>query len=99
MNESSVEILGYVRELLGQLSRDWDFPGEVGPGTRMFGDLQFESLDIVVFGTAVQEHYGCEMPFAQLFSAIGESGTRDITVGEMVAFIERHLTAARVEPS
>jgi len=94
MGPSSTDILGHVREVLARLARDWDYPDDVGPDTRLFADLQFESLDLVVFGTSVQDHYARELPFAQLFTAIGESGSGDITVGEMAAFIERHLRAA-----
>jgi acyl carrier protein len=99
MGTSSSDILRHVRELLVRLARDWDYPDDVGAETRFFADLQFESLDLVVFGTSVQDYYGRELPFAQLFASIGESGSRDITVGEMVAFIQRHLAASNAGAS
>jgi acyl carrier protein len=88
------EIETYLVGLLKQLMRDWDSEREITASTRLFGELGFESLDAVVLGTAIQDHYGQAMPFSQLLAEIGERG-RDLSVDELVAFVQTHATAPR----
>jgi hypothetical protein len=54
-----------------------------------------ESLDLVVLGTALQERYG-RMPFAEFLAEIGQRPVRerDISVGELVAFVCRNSPRA-----
>jgi acyl carrier protein len=78
--------------LLGEISRDWDYSGGVGPNTRLFADLGFESLDAVVLGTAIQERYQRPMPFAELLAEIGQKPTPELTVGELVTFVQLHVS-------
>jgi acyl carrier protein len=93
MTPTRDQILAEVLKLLNSVVRDWEFEGPVGPNTRLFADLAFESLDLVVLGAKVQEHFGQNFPFPQLFAEIGQREVRDLTIGEWVDFIERHLAA------
>ena len=88
------QILADVVELLNSVARDWEFEAPIGPGTRLFADLAFESLDFVVLGAKVQEHFGQTFPFPELFAQIGQREIRDLTVGEWVDFIANHLNGA-----
>jgi len=85
------QILAEVLELLNSVVRDWEFEGPVGANTRLFADLAFESLDLVVLGATVQEHFGQTFPFPEFFAEIGQREVRDFTIGEWVDFIERNL--------
>jgi acyl carrier protein len=85
------QILAEVLELLNSVVQDWEFEGPVGAGTRLFADLAFESLDLVILGAKVQEHFGQTLPFPQLFAEIGQREVRDLTIGEWVDFIDRHI--------
>ena len=87
------EIEAYVMKVLQELARDWEYSGEVGETTGLFRDLGFESLDAVVLGTAIQEHYDRPMPFAELLADVGQREVRELTVGELVRFVETHLAA------
>lgn len=87
------EIEAYVLELLQELARDWDYAGAVDAETGLFSDLGFESLDAVVLGTAIQDHYDRPMPFAELLADVGQRDVRELTVGELVGFIEEQLSA------
>lgn len=91
MSATRQEILGYVLGLLQELVRDWDYARPVGPETHLFSELGFESLDAVVLGTAIQEHYQRPMPFAELFAGLGQREVRDLSVAELVEFIGAHL--------
>jgi acyl carrier protein len=87
------EIEAHLLKLLEELSRDWDYGVAIGAGTGLFGDLGYESLDAVILGTAIQEHYDRAMPFAELLADVGQRPVRELTVGELIAFIEAHLPA------
>jgi len=85
------QILAEVLELLNSVVRDWEFEGPIGADTRLFADLAFESLDLVVLGAKVQEHFRQTFPFPEFFAQIGQREVRDLTIGEWVHFIERHI--------
>jgi acyl carrier protein len=85
------QILAEVLELLNSVAQDWEFEGPVGAHTRLFADLAFESLELVILGAKIQERFNQVFPFPELFAEIGQRQVRDLTIGEWVAFIERHL--------
>jgi acyl carrier protein len=78
-------------EILNGVVQDWEFEGTVGADTRVFADLGFESLDLVILGSKIQEHYGRTFPYPAFFAEIGQRAVRDITIGEWVDFIDRSL--------
>ncbi len=90
MTRTRDQILTDVLALLNSVAQDWEFEGTVSEGTRLFGDLAFESLDLVILGAKVQEHFGQTFPFPELFAELGRRDVRDLTVGEWVDFIETH---------
>ncbi len=96
MTASRQEILGYLLKTLEDLSRDWDYSREVGPDSLLFSELGLESLDVVVLGTAIQEYYRKQMPFAELLSEIGQQ-QRDLSITELVDFVDRHLNVAQLQ--
>ncbi len=92
MTRTREEILTEVLALLNSVAQDWEFEGTVSEDTRMFADLAFESLDLVILGAKAQEHFGQTFPFPELFADMGRRDARDLTVGEWVDFIDRHQT-------
>ena len=91
------QIHDYILGKLAELSQDWDSPTEIAQTSLMFSELGFESLDAVVLGVAIQEHFGCQLPFAELFAELGEQ-QRDLSVGELIDFVDRHITQVVREP-
>jgi len=91
------KIQTYLTTLLQELARDAAYTLDVDADTGLFSDLGFESLDAVVLGTAIQEHYERTMPFAELLAEVGQRKVRDLTVGELVRFVETHLSTAAQE--
>ena len=67
------EITTYILDLLAQLASDWDYEEEISPASYLFGELGFQSLDAVILGNSIQEHYGCVIPYPDLFAEIGQS--------------------------
>jgi len=97
MTTARGEIQTYLTTLLQELARDAAYTLDVDADTGLFSDLGFESLDAVVLGTAIQEHYERTMPFAELLAEVGQRKVRDLTVGELVRFVETHLSTAAQE--
>jgi acyl carrier protein len=94
MMKSRDDVRADVLMLLGNLASDWDFSGAITESTYLGGDMGFQSLDIVVLGTAVQDHYQQVLPFTQLFTEIGQREVKDISVGEWIDFIHLNLNGA-----
>jgi acyl carrier protein len=96
MKQTRQEVLDYVLHMVQGLCQDWDYAEPVGPDALLFTGLGLESLDAVVLGTAIQEHYRIQMPFAELLADIGEK-RRDLSIAELADFVYRHLNTAAAE--
>jgi acyl carrier protein len=59
--------------------------------TRFFADLGLASIDAVVLGEALQDHYRRSLPFNDLMAEIGRRTDRDLSIGELVSFLDAHL--------
>jgi acyl carrier protein len=59
--------------------------------TRFFADLGLASIDAVVLGEAIQHHLGRPAPFDQLLVELGRRDQRDLVIGELIEFLQRHL--------
>jgi acyl carrier protein len=90
------EIQDYVLATLQELSRDWDYSRPVGPESLLFTELGLESLDAVVLGTTIQEHFQKQLPFAELLAEIGRE-QRDLSIEELVDFVDRNLNHVQLE--
>lgn len=99
MSMSRDQVLVEILELLNRVVGDWEFEGTVGANTRLFADLALESLDLVILGAKVQEHFGRTLPFTQLFAEIGQREVRDVTIGEWADFVAAHLAQPVAAPS
>ncbi len=87
-------ILTDLTNILEDLTADWDtsYDDGIGPETRLIGDLNFESIDVVQLITAVEEHFGRrDLPFEQLLMKDGQY-VDEVSVGQMVEFLSKHLT-------
>ncbi len=79
--------------ILEDLTADWDtsYDDSIGPETKLIGDLNFESIDVVQLITAVEEHFSRrDLPFEELLMKDGQY-VDEVTVGEMVEFLAKHL--------
>ncbi len=85
------QIMNDLLEFMAAMAEDWEYGGDIGPDTYMFAHLGFESLDLVVLGTSIQERYG-RLPFAEFLAEIGQRPERDVTVGELVSFVCDNLS-------
>jgi acyl carrier protein len=80
------DLAGILRDFHGH-----EYSGPIGPDTRFFGDLGLASIDAVVLGETIEEHYRRKIPFNQFLAELGQRAVRDIELGELVAFLHQHL--------
>jgi acyl carrier protein len=90
MSTLNQRVLADVLELMSSMAEDWEYGGDISTETRVFADLGFESLDLVVLGTALQERHG-RLPFAEFLAQIGQREEPDVTIGELVAFVSDNV--------
>ena len=93
VSTSYPHVLADVLTLMTEMADDWEYSGTLNAETYLFGDLGFESLDLVVLATAIQERYG-RLPIPELLADIGQRELRDLTVGELVSFVCTHRDSA-----
>jgi acyl carrier protein len=84
------EILADLAQVLANF-QGREYSGPIDAGTRFFADLGLASIDAVVLGESLQEHYGRPLPFGDLMAELGRREDRDLTIGELAEFLGRHL--------
>jgi acyl carrier protein len=80
------DLAGILRNFHGR-----EYSGAIGPQTLFFGDLGLASIDAVVLGETIEEHYGRKLPFHEFMAELGRRSARDIELGELAGFLQRHL--------
>jgi acyl carrier protein len=95
MSITSEQILADLAGILGNF-HGREYSGEIGPQTLFFGDLGLASIDAVVLGETLEEHYGRKIPFDLFMADLGRRAVRDIALGDLVAFLHDHLNRERV---
>jgi len=76
---------------------EWDDSEAVSEDTRILGDLNWRSVEIVYLVNELQKHYQQVFPFEEFIRTIEVRETPDSSVGEWVDFIHRHLAATAAE--
>jgi acyl carrier protein len=99
LKPSREEILDYILKIIEEVSHDWDYSRPVGPDSLLFSELGLESLDVVVLGTTIQEHYQKLMPFAEFLAEIGQRGKNDFSIAELADFVAQHVNGYELKPA
>jgi acyl carrier protein len=87
-------ILSGLLEILEDMIADWDMDLDtpLGPDTTLIADLGFESIDVVQFVAAIEEHFlNRAIPFEELVMRDGRY-VDEINVGAVKDFLTLHLT-------
>lgn len=85
------ELFSDVVGLLNGLRDDWEYGGEFTPETGLIGDLDLESIDLVALGTAVEDKYRKQLPFAEFLASLEARNARDLTIKDILDFLEKEL--------
>jgi acyl carrier protein len=90
LSTSEAELLADLRHVFREaLNVDPVTPIETE--TRFFADLGLASIDAIVLGEAIQHRLQRSLPFDQLMAELGQRDERDLVIGELIAFLQRHL--------
>ncbi len=81
------EIAGLLRNFEGR-----EYSGEITANTRFFDDLGCASIDAVVLGEQLEQHFGQPLPFNELLMDLGNREATDLEIGELAGFVHRHLS-------
>jgi acyl carrier protein len=81
------EIAGLLRNFEGR-----EYSGEITAHTRFFDDLGCASIDAVVLGEQLEQHFGQKLPFNDLLMDLGNRGATDLEIGELARFVHRYLS-------
>jgi acyl carrier protein len=84
------EILSDVASILRNF-HGREYSGPIDRETRFFGDLGLASIDAVVLGEALEQHFGRTLPFGELMAELGSRADRDLRLGELADFLRKHL--------
>jgi acyl carrier protein len=87
---SADDILDDLKELLRAFNGR-EYSGDIGPKTRFFGDLGMVSIDAVLLAEELERRYQRSFPFSQFLAEVSRDGVRDIELGELAAFLHRHI--------
>jgi len=96
LSYSPEELTDQVIAVLNEVTMDWelDLEEDIGPSTRLIDDLAFESIDIVRFVVALEQHFNCKgLPFEKLFMSDGDY-VNELRVNEVVDFLTVSLPTA-----
>ena len=88
---TSDELLAALAEVVRQTFPDRDFPEPVDLATRVFADLGLASIELVVLAERLDAHFGRRLPFGTFLKGLREHGAEDIELGELVAFLQKHV--------
>lgn len=92
---SKEQVLKDVTAVIADMIQDFDtgFSGEILPGSKLVGDLDFQSTDIVELVGAIETKFKRrKLPFHKLVLKDGRYS--DFTVGQLADFLHEQLSAA-----
>ncbi|QJW93894.1 acyl carrier protein [Frigoriglobus tundricola] len=70
---------------------DRDFSDPVDLQTRVFADLGLASIELVVLAEHLDAHFGRRLPFGTFLKGLRDRGAADLTLAELVAFLQHHV--------
>ena len=93
MSISREAVVSNVIEIVQLISEDWDFDENITESTRLFHDLNWQSIDMVVLASDIQARYHTTFPFSIFFEKMAARETPGVTIGEIADFIVDRLVS------
>jgi len=84
--KTSTDVLADLAALLSNF-QGREYSAVIDRQTMFFADLGFASIDAVVLGEKLQEHYSCSIPFNKFLADAAKRNAQDISVGELADFL------------
>ena len=90
-NSRREAVLADVIRLVTNVAAEWDFVGDIDEATRLFADVNWQSIDMVVLAHEIQDRYGRQFPFNDFFASLAQRDTPGVTIGELADFVSAQL--------
>ena len=82
-------ILNDLASVVANTWPDRDFP-PVDMESKAFADLGLASIDLVVLAERLEQRYAKKLPFGTFLKTLRDRGADDVSIGDLVAFLERY---------
>jgi len=79
--------MAYIREVLSSMGDEWEDSTAISEDSRILGNLNWRSIEMVYVANLVQQHFEQTLPFEDFLRNIEQRETKDVTIGELVDFI------------
>jgi acyl carrier protein len=86
------DLLAQLAAVVRETFPDRDFPEPVALTTRVFGELGLASIELVVLAERLDAHFGRRLPFGTFLKGLRDRGADDLEVGELVRFLQGHVS-------
>ena len=96
IGQASEQIYRDLAQVMAVSFPDRDIITDVESNTRLFADLGFASIDLIVLGERLEQFYGHRLPFGSFLSDLKNRGADDLELGELVAFLIEHTHLSRL---
>ena len=64
-----------------------EYSGTINGDTLFMQDLGFSSIDVVILGETLQNHYGVEIPFGDFINQLSKQQVQDVQIGALAEFL------------
>lgn len=91
MNTSRDAVLDDLLQRLRRLSGGWEDAGAISEETYLLGDMNWQSINLIVLANEIQEYYSQAFPFSEFFAEVSQKEDKDLSVREWVDFIYGNL--------
>jgi hypothetical protein len=91
MNTSREAVLEDLLQRLRRLSGGWEDAGAISEETYLLGNMNWQSINLVVLANEMQEYYARVFPFSEFFAEVSQKDEKDVSVREWVDFVYGNL--------
>ena len=96
MKPTRAQIVDTIVTNIVNATADWNLSAEVGPDTRLIGELGFTSMDVIDLFATLDMAFHVKLPFEQFVIAGADRDYRqEMTVAELAAFVDEHFDTPR----
>lgn len=94
---SRADVRDEVISIIGEIRDDSPSMVPISENTGLFRELGFESIDAVLLGSTLEEHYKTPLPFPEFLTQAREQQLPDITLGRLLDFLMDNLNKKFVQ--
>lgn len=98
MAPDKAELTNMINGIVNQIVADWGMEATVHNDVRLIGDLGFTSMDVIDLLASIETQLRRKLPYERLVVLTGGGYRQELTVEEIVAFVQANYEASRAAP-